>query len=150
MSTITLDVKQYIAPPSPPNSDTAPVTHIEIAQTGTGGLKGTAEVRCLDLQWREHSDWMFGHVKGQSRFVAAADIADEFLKKGWLEGEEEQGGPAGETHIESYVESLENGWTARQIWGFQTVDGERRYSRNVLVQKGAERVEIRLVYDYLP
>jgi len=149
VATITLDVKQYTAPPSPPNSDTTPVTHIEIEQTGTGGLKGTTEKRCLDHQWREHSDWMFGHVKGQTRFLSGDEITDEFLKKGWLEGEEEKTGPDGASHVESYVESLESGWTARQIWGFQTVDGVRRYCRNIVVEKGAERVEIRLVYDYM-
>jgi hypothetical protein len=148
-ASITLDIKQYTAPPTPPNSDTTPVTHIEIEQTGTGGMKGTTEKRCLDFQWREHSDWMFGHVKGQTKFVAPADITDEFLAKDWLEDEAEKGGPNGETHILSYVESLDSGWTATQVWGFQMIDGVRRYCRNVVVAKGAERVELRLVYDFL-
>ncbi|KAB5579871.1 hypothetical protein GE09DRAFT_1080032 [Coniochaeta sp. 2T2.1] len=148
-ATLTLDIKQYTAPPSPPNSSPDAVTHIEIEQTGTGGLKGTTEKRCLDHQWREHSDWMFGHVKGQTKFLKAEEVTDEYLKKGWLEGEGENKGPGGESHIESYVESLESGWTARQVWGFQEIEGVRRYCRNIVVEKGAERVEIRLVYDFL-
>ncbi|KAF9879774.1 hypothetical protein CkaCkLH20_02585 [Colletotrichum karsti] len=150
LATVTLTVKQYSASPSPPGTGTEPVTHIDIDQTATGGLKGTSENRCLDMEWREHSDWMFGSVRGQSRWMAPADIEDEFLKKGWLEGDAEATGPDGKSHIYSHVESIDNGWTASQVWGFQTINGERRYARNVLVQKGGKRVEIRLVYDYLP
>ncbi|TDZ26886.1 hypothetical protein C8034_v007180 [Colletotrichum sidae] len=148
-ASVTLHVKQYQAPPSPPATGTAPVTHIDIDQTATAGLKGTSEQRCLDLEWREHSDWMFGTVRGQSTFMSPDEIEDEFLKKGWLEGEAEATGPDGKSHVYSHVESLDNGWTATQIWGFQTIDGERRYARNVLVKKGDKRVEIRLVYDWL-
>ena len=136
-------VKQYEGPPSPPAEATAaPATHIEIEQIATGGLKGTSEKRCLDGTFREHSDWMFGHVKGRSTWLPAGEVEDEFLKKGWEDGTTE--------HVQSYVESLDNGWTATQIWGFQVVNGERRYCRNIVVAKGSERVEMRLVYDYLP
>ncbi|KAL1869313.1 hypothetical protein VTK73DRAFT_3180 [Phialemonium thermophilum] len=149
LASITLHVKQYVGPPSPPSDSNEPATHVEIEQTGSGGFKGTTEKRCLDDTWREHSDWLFGHVRGRSRWIAASEIDDAFLAGGWLEGEEERGGPDGQTHILSYVESLDNGWTATQIWGFQTVDGERRYCRNIVVAKGSERVEMRLVYDYI-
>ncbi|KAK4157819.1 hypothetical protein C8A00DRAFT_39827 [Chaetomidium leptoderma] len=152
MATVTLDVKQFVAPPSPP-ADPAdpPATHIEIEQTGTGGMKGSTEKRCLDYTFREHSDWLFGHVKGQTKWVTAADITDDFLKSGgdWLEGDEEKGGPAGETHILSHVESLDAGWTATMIWGFKLIEGVRKYVRNVVIAKGAERVELQLVYDWV-
>lgn len=150
MATLTLHVKQFVAPPSPP-ADPAnpPATHIEIEQTGTGGMKGTTEKRCLDYTFREHSDWLFGRVKGQSKWLTPDDISDPFLKSGWLEGDEEKGGPNGETHIISHVESLESGWTATQIWGFKLIDGVRKYCRNVVIAKGSERVELQLVYDFL-
>ena len=150
MATITLDIKQYQgAPTAPADADGPEVTHVDIDQTLTGGLKGTTEKRCIDDAEREHSDWMFGSVRGQSRWATAASIDDAFLAKGWLEGDDEKAGPAGETHILSFVQSLDNGWTATQIWGFQEVGGERHYCRNIVVAKGSERVEIRLVYDYL-
>jgi hypothetical protein len=154
LATVTLHVKQFTAPPSPP-ADPAnpPVTHIEIEQTGTGGMKGSTEKRCLDYTFREHSDWLFGHVKGQTKWVTPAEVTDAFLKDGgnggWLEGEEEKTGPNGETHVLSYVESLDNGWTATQIWGFKVVEGERKYVRNVVIAKEGERVELQLVYDWL-
>ncbi|KAK0748263.1 hypothetical protein B0T21DRAFT_406788 [Apiosordaria backusii] len=125
-------------------------THVEIEQTGTGGMKGSTEKRCLDYNFRDHSDWLFGHVKGQSKWISAAEITDDFLKSGWIETDAEKGGPNGETHLLSHVESYDAGWTATQIWGFKECsDGQRRYARNVVIAKGSERVELQLYYDYL-
>lgn len=150
IAAITLDIKQYSGPPSPPSESKDPAVHIEIDQIATAGLKGTSEKRCLDTFPREHSDWLFGTVRGSSKFIAkSADISDAFLAAGWLDGEAEATGPAGELHIQSLAESVDNDWVATQIWGFQTIEGERRYCRNITVVKGDERVEIRLVYDYL-
>lgn len=50
-------------------------------------------------------------MKGKSRWVKLADVDnDEFLKTGWddMEGK----------HIQSYVESNGNGWTADQVGWF--------------------------------
>lgn len=150
MATLTLNVKQYTAPPSPPAEPSNPAaTHVEIEQTGTGGVKGTSEKRCLDNTFREHTDYLFGHVKGQTRWMTPQDIDDEFLNSGWLEGDEEKGGPNGETHLVSHVESYDNGWTATQIWGFKLVDGVRRHVRNVVISKDDKRVELQLVYDFM-
>jgi hypothetical protein len=149
MATVTLHVTQYEGPPSPPSDAAAPVMHIDIQQVVTGGVKGTTENRCLDDMFREHSDWLFGSVKGRTRWVSPADVDDAFLREGFLEDEAEKSGPGGETHACSYVESMDNGWTATQIWGFKIVDGERRYCRNIVVAKAGERVELKLVYDYL-
>jgi len=87
-------------------------------------------------------------VRGRSKWIAAADIDDAFLARGWEEAEAEAGGPNGETHLLSYVESLDSGWTATQVWGFQLVSGERRYARNIVIAKEDKRVEFRLVYDW--
>ncbi|KAL2207223.1 hypothetical protein CC79DRAFT_1333024 [Sarocladium strictum] len=143
-ASITLDVNQYEAPPNPPNTSTDIFTHVDIEQTAAG-LKSTHERRTLDSEYREHSDWLFGTVKGYSAFVALEEIEDEHLKKGWLKE-----GVEGEKNlIKSYVESQDNGWIATQIWGFQEVGGARRYCRNILVTKGDKRAAVRLVYDYV-
>ncbi len=188
LATITLQVRQYQAPPSPlsptpiptptstspPPSTSAeeagtPVTHIDIDQTLTGGLQGNAERRCLDWEARAHSDWLFGGVRGRSRWISAADlrgwVADEYgayLRGGpedgeWLEpggdGGEPAGGPAGETHVLNHVQNVDEGrgWSAAQVWGFQRVGGERRYVRNLVVADagGANKVCIKMVYDYV-
>lgn len=133
LATVTLHIKEYV--------DEAGVTHVDIQQTATGGVKGTAENRTLDDTFREHSDWLFGNVKGRTGWVPSKEaIADEFLQKGWEPGQAE--------FVVGYVESLDRGWTARQVWGFQEVNGERRHARNIVVAKGDERVEMRLVYDF--
>jgi hypothetical protein len=70
------------------------------------------------------------------------------LKDGWLEGEEENGGPNGERHVESFVNNEEKEWTAEQIWGFAIVDSQRYYTRRVVVKKGEEALNVRLVYNW--
>lgn len=70
-----------------------------------------------------------------------ADVDDDdFLKKGYddMKGE----------HVQAYAESVGNGWTANQIWGFEVINGERRYVRHVIVRKGDDWKLARLVYDY--
>ena len=142
-------MKQYDGPPSPPSESKDPATHIEITQTA-GKLSSTTEHRCLDFVFREHSDWLFGNVKGHSKWIHAKDIDDAFLAKGWEEGDAEAGGPDGETHLLSEAISLDRDWTATQIWGFQVVDEQRHYTRKIVVATtSGERAEIRLVYDYI-
>lgn len=137
LATITLSIKEH--------EDDAKLTHIDIQQTATGGLKGTSENRTLDNTWREHSDWLFGKVRGRTRWLSSLselpDPNDEFLKSDWEAGTTEW--------VFAYVESLDAGWTASQTWGFQVVNGERRYARNVVVLKGQERAEVRMIYDYV-
>lgn len=139
LATVYLDVKQY--------KDDTGVVHIDIVQTVTGGLQGTTELRTLDWAKREHEDHIFGKLHGQTRFINTDDLEDPFLKEGWLEGDEEKGGPEGELHIQSHVEA-EAGWTADMIWGFAEIDGERRYTRRVVVTKGNQVLKVRLIYDY--
>ncbi|KAI0890695.1 uncharacterized protein GGS22DRAFT_151616 [Annulohypoxylon maeteangense] len=167
-TTVTLHVKQYQGPPTPPAvaaDDTPTVTRVDIDQIATAGVKGTTENRCLDFVFREHSDWLFGRVQGRSRWISAAElktlvsaggeaiekkwVQDDFVTKDWLEGDAEKGGPEGETHMLNHVESLDNGWTALQVWGFQDVGGERRYARNIVVAKGDTYVAFRMIYDWV-
>lgn len=90
----------------------------------------------------EHSDHIFGKVKGHCRFIKLSEIHDDFLKSNWSQEME------GADFFEDEVKSLENAWEAHQVWGFQEIDGKRYYARNVVITKGSERKEARLVYDY--
>lgn len=74
------------------------------------------------------------------RFVKVSEISDDYLKKEW----------DSEDVLESFVESLDNGWTAWQIWGFADVEGVRRHVRRVVTKKGKDEIKIRLVYDWAP
>lgn len=52
-------------------------------------------------------------------------------------------------HVQSWVVNVDAaGWIAEQDWGFEEVNGERRYTRRVVVWKGEEFQRARIVYDY--
>ncbi|KAF4510563.1 hypothetical protein G6O67_002440 [Ophiocordyceps sinensis] len=129
--------------PSGPAGD-GPFTHIDIWQSAAG-LTSTEELRCLDDHARPHSDWLFGAVEGRSRWARLADVGDEYLGAGWLT----TGDGNDDDVVFNHVVSMGNGWTATQVWGFQDVGGERRHCRNVVIEKGAQRAEFRLVYDFV-
>ncbi|CAI4216169.1 unnamed protein product [Parascedosporium putredinis] len=149
LASVTLEIKQFIAPPLEPNKATEPVSHIDIQQIATGGLKGTREQRCLDSEFRPHSDWIFGNVSGQSKWISLDEVDDEYLTQGWALDANEEAGPEGKKHVLSHVKNLDSGWTATQVWGFEEVEGERRYVRHIVIKKDDKRVNMRLVYDYL-
>ncbi|KAF2281189.1 uncharacterized protein EI97DRAFT_389624 [Westerdykella ornata] len=153
-ATITQHIKTSTTPSG--------ATHIQIDQTLTAGLKGTSESRELDWTYRPHSDWLFGDVKGRSRWSSLSKVVEEaattgkgeaadleadakFLVEGWLPESAE-----GENVVESFVENEAAGWTAWQVWGFADVDGKGRFHvRRVVVRKGSKVERIRLVYDYV-
>ncbi|MCJ1306413.1 hypothetical protein MMC25_000055 [Agyrium rufum] len=147
-ATVTLSVKQYV------NNDPSPdVTHIDITQTATGGIKGTTELRILDWTARDHKDGIFGEVHARSRWVTPEQLRElhggsesekedaEYLGEGWLDED-------GAERVLSWAESVGGGWTVEQVWGFQEVDGKRYYARNVNCRKGEEVKRARLVYDF--
>jgi hypothetical protein len=136
-ATVTLIIKHKPGPPE----------EIDIEQILTGGLKGSPEHRVLDNEFRGHSDTIFGEVSGRSRRRKFTDYNDEdeddkFLKSGWAQDTLD----AGEL-IESHVESPK-GWKATQAWGFEVVDGARRYARHVVVWNAKDKKRIKLFYDY--
>jgi len=142
MATVTLHVKQY--------TDDAGITHVDIDQTATGGIKGTSEARAFDWTPREHEDYLFGKVQGKTRWVTLAEIGDDYQKEGFLEGDEEKGGPDGQRHAEGYVINEKNKWDADQVWGFEIIGGARYYTRRVVVKRTDkdEVLKIRLVYNW--
>lgn len=139
MMTVTLHINS--------SKDAEGNTVIDIEQPGFAGYKGTHEKRVLSGAWNEHTDHVFGHVKGKTSWITVAQLSDTdedeaFLKSKWLP--ETANGDA----VDSYVESIGNGWTARQIWGFQEKNGVRKYSRNICVRKGKDVKRVTLHYDY--
>ncbi|KAI9792529.1 MAG: hypothetical protein M1816_002049 [Peltula sp. TS41687] len=151
LATITLHTRQY-DDPAPPHS-----THIDIEQTATGGIKGTTELRTLDGQIRDHTDYVFGTVQGRSRWVGLGEVEDAWLRGAgagdtgkppgtWLMGD---GDTKDGRLVSVWVKSEPKGWVAEQVWGFQNIEGKRCHVRLVVVTKGEERKELRLVYDFL-
>ena len=51
--------------------------------------------------------------------------------------------------VQNCVESVGGaGWKVEQVWGFETINGERRYTRRVVVWNAGKEVRTRIVYDY--
>ncbi|KAK8055125.1 hypothetical protein PG993_000352 [Apiospora rasikravindrae] len=164
LASVTLTVKQYSGPHLPPSSASGDCVRIDIEQTATGGIKGTTENRCADGEKRTHSDWLFGTVESSSHFVQAGDALKqalgsgdhavdaasvEYLASNWVVDESEKTGPDGAAHLISVADNQKDGWFAVQVWGFQTIGGERRHARNIVLKKGDKKVEMRIVYDFV-
>ncbi|EUC36018.1 hypothetical protein COCVIDRAFT_94570 [Bipolaris victoriae FI3] len=148
---------QYLYQSTVDGSDGVPTTHIKVDQFLTGGLKGSPENRTLDWAYREHSDLIFGVIKGRSRYstlqkfqeeskeTGATDEDIKYLIEGWLN--ESQEGDV----IESFTSSAANKWILWNVWGFAESGGKRKLVKKFAVRNtdtGAD-VRVRLVYDYL-
>ncbi|PGH28361.1 hypothetical protein GX50_08903 [[Emmonsia] crescens] len=169
LATLTLKITQ--------KKNDAGTVEINIDQLLTGGVKGTTEHRFLDWSEKPHQDHIFGSVIGQSRFLKAGEagadgkrrpnvdvqtktgdeaedaaiaklLMGEMLANGDLtEGFEVD--EANEDFLQSWVRNQEAGWTGEQIWGFEMIDGVRRYTRRIVVAKGSQVEKVRLVYTFV-
>ncbi|PWY80694.1 hypothetical protein BO70DRAFT_362650, partial [Aspergillus heteromorphus CBS 117.55] len=84
------------------------------------------------------------------RFLRGEVLADGKECEGFLV--EELGEEYGEGEglwLQSFVENLDVGWTAEQIWGFEIIDGKRYYTRRVAVVKDGSYKLARFVYSYI-
>lgn len=54
--------------------------------------------------------------------------------------------------LQSYVKNQDSGygWTAEQVWNFETIDGKRYHTRRIVTRDrtGEKSERVRLVYDY--
>ncbi|OJD19634.1 hypothetical protein AJ78_00365 [Emergomyces pasteurianus Ep9510] len=169
LATVTLKISQ--------KKNDAGTVQMDIDQLLTGGIKGTAEHRSLDWSERPHKDHIFGEVIGQSRFIKAGEAgadgrrrpnvdvqtktgneAEDAAVAKFLRGEILANGDltdgfvvdeANEDFLQSWVRSQESGWTGEQIWGFEIIDGVRRYTRRVVVAKDGNVEKVRLVYTFV-
>ncbi|VDC01899.1 unnamed protein product [Peniophora sp. CBMAI 1063] len=133
-ATLTITLKNFVA-----NG----VEHLEVTQKATG-LNGNTETRALD--WSEKAnDGLFGPVKAQARRVRLDELEQPFLKTGWTADAVEHG------VIQTRTTSTgDKHWVIDQIWGFEDMQGERRYVRKIyLINDDGKKLEKRLVYDYM-
>ncbi|VUC36563.1 unnamed protein product [Clonostachys rosea] len=140
LASISIEMIQYSDTPTPPSTSNEPVTFLSVSQTASG-LKGMSELRILDDEIRDHTDWLFGSLKVQSRWVQVDEITErEWLKYDWEKGDR---------LIRTHVKNEKYGWEAIQICGFQVVNVVRRYCSRTYVTKGDQSATCRLVYDYI-
>jgi hypothetical protein len=80
--------------------------------------------------------------------VKLDEVETEYLKQGWDEQFLSQGdGQVVQVFVDSVGKSPN--WAAEQVWGFEIVDGLKRHTRRIVVKKGKEEHNLRLVYDWV-
>ena len=134
-------------------NDEKGTTHIRIEQTATGGIKGETEIRQLDWSEVPHSSGVFGEMANRTRWTSVDSNAESggggplhpWLSEGWLDEDLNQNG---QSFVQNWVVNEKSGWTAEQIWGFASINGERYHVRKFLVMKGNEVAKTRMVYDW--
>jgi hypothetical protein len=147
LATVVLTIKEYTKDH---------FIHIDIVQVASG-LSTSNEDRVLNWTDVEHPDKIFGTVIGRSRMFKAEDFSmvgpggpDDatFLQGKKLKDMKTDTSFLDHEHVQSFVTSVKGGWTAEQIWGFETIDGKKYYTRRVVGRKGDKVERVRLVYDY--
>lgn len=108
MGTVTLAVKH-----GKKDDDGILVETINIGQTISGGIPGTAENRILNWKERDNEDHLFGAVKGRSRRVKLDDLENDWLKNGWLPDTIENG--AIQSYVQSNTEKSGTDWIVEQV-----------------------------------
>ncbi|KAI8287917.1 hypothetical protein K4K60_011805 [Colletotrichum sp. SAR11_57] len=104
---------------------------IEAENVIGGGIHKAKERRLLNWDVVERTDANFGRLRVQNGWSALSDK------------EHSQ-----ESVIMIKVENLDHAWTQEQTWGFEEIDGIRRYVRKIVVTKEGKRETARLVFDY--
>jgi hypothetical protein len=141
-ATISLDIAHY--------KDDQSIEHIDIDQNLSPGGISTREERILWWREKEHYDNVFGHVLGKSRRVKdvrGSELEETWLKEGWTNDTYEHG--VVHSYVESNTPKSGVSWIVNQTWGFEIVEGARRYTRHLkFTGPNSEDMQIRLVYDY--
>ncbi|KAL8931921.1 MAG: hypothetical protein Q9216_007026 [Gyalolechia sp. 2 TL-2023] len=129
-----------------------------IEQTATAAsIPGTTERYILDGEWRTNHDAFFGEVRGRSRWVGLEE-AESMMRHGVTAGEgddDDDGRDVDDDDDDGRVILAEGGstdgkWDALRIWGFEEIEGERRYTQRVKVRnRDGEEVEGKMVYDFI-
>lgn len=139
-------------------------TTITIHNVSLGGIKGTTEERVLDGEFAEHSDYIWGHVKGRTQYALTQDTNDNLMEH-WSQETSE-----GECIVDETM-AMNGSWSSimvsfimssviarpaafsdmlipPKIWGFEMINGSRFFVRHVTVRRGSQSSSARLVYEY--
>ncbi|KAL8732742.1 MAG: hypothetical protein Q9166_002522 [cf. Caloplaca sp. 2 TL-2023] len=115
---------------------------IHLQQTATGAsIPAVTEDWILDWEWREGKDPLFGDMKGRARWIKIddADVQgdwDRDCNDGML--------------MQAEGNKRDDEWGGIHYWGFEMVEGERRYVRRIFMHNNetGEKMSVRMVYDF--
>lgn len=104
------------------------------------GIPGVTDTYVTDFEPKEYYDTIFGNVRDRARWIRTNELHDAFQREAWAE----------ETEVlELFTDHLDVGATTSQVCGFEVIEGERRYTRRLVVSKGDDVLRVRLVFDYV-
>ncbi|EAW24858.1 uncharacterized protein NFIA_103460 [Aspergillus fischeri NRRL 181] len=86
------------------------------------------------------------------QFLRGEILIDGSPCEGFLvDNEGEEYGEGEGLFLQSFVVNQDDGagWTAEQIWGFETINGQRYHTRRVVVAKDGDYKMARLAYTYV-
>jgi hypothetical protein len=128
---------------------------VEIQNTANGGLKGTTVSIVVDNEVHKHYDYVFGGVTSRASRKSIGDLS-VFNSENWdLKSSMEQvDGPAKDKCAGFLVvinepdkELRSDDWRAINVWGFETINGEKRYVRRVHFESPTFTKDLVIVYD---
>nr|QJY30859.1 hypothetical protein [Discosia rubi] len=135
---ITMDQKE----PAPP---TDPSTIIKVKQTVRPGGFDTANSYVLDGKLRTDTVPIFGAMSMRAQYVSSVEVSSEDVLGREIEKPIASDDRVG---IKEVTEGVNTGWKTTALWGFERINGERRFCKYCITTKEGQNVQARLVYDY--
>jgi len=139
-------MKQGTLPAEAPEDGTSnatPIATLHVTQVVTPGSITSEHTYVLDSRPQETTHPIFGKLEVASRFLTVAEIEDADVRAK-LEAVKEP-----QPLMEEKATNPTGGWVTTSVWGFEEIEGERRYIRYTVTKKGDKEERLRLVYDFV-
>ncbi|KAK4157707.1 hypothetical protein C8A00DRAFT_29391 [Chaetomidium leptoderma] len=127
-----------------PQEDASAATTLSFKQTIRPGGFDSKNDYIVDGEKRSATVPIFGPVNMHCRFAGHGEVPTEFTLGSELVVSEDD-----HAALVEVLNSDINGWTATTLWGFEMVNGERRFCKYNTTIKGEKRATAKMVYDYL-
>ncbi|RFU80555.1 hypothetical protein TARUN_1674 [Trichoderma arundinaceum] len=124
--------------------DNSTATRFSFKQTVRPGGFDTKNEYIVDGEKRTDTIPIFGEVTMYCDYVSRHDLTEEQLLGRDIESVDE-----GHAAIVEVVTSENMGWKTITVWGFETIDGERRLCKYNTTVKGEHIEKAIMVHDYI-
>lgn len=125
------------------NSPADAVMILRIKQTVSPGSFDSMGTYHVDGKSQHFKLPIFGDVDMRLQYINVAEVNDECLRE-----KLEKANPS-KIVIEESAQNPGQGWKAQVVWAFELVNEKRYLTRNVSTWNEKEKLEARMVYDYL-
>lgn len=130
--------------------------HIDIVSVSPAATM--QEHFALDWSEQKHSDKVWGKSLRKAKMVnldnfqmegKGSEEDKDFLAAKKLKDGKTNSGFLDDEHVQILSVSQNGHGTVEMVWGFEEIEGGRRYTRRVVARSGDKVERVRLVYDYL-